>query len=71
LLQALFAKFREHAFAQKVGIALARLDEFDHSPGDRLVGESGMVGKTEGDPRHFECHPDNAPGLGIGPKIVK
>jgi hypothetical protein len=66
-----FAKFLQHAFAQKVGIALARLDKFDHSLGDRLVGEIGMVGKAEGDPRHFECHADNAPSLEIGPKIVK
>jgi hypothetical protein len=66
-----FPKFLQHAFAQKVGIALARLGKLDDTPSEALVGEIGMVGKAEGDPRHFECHADNAPSLGIGSKIVK
>jgi hypothetical protein len=70
-LQPSFAKFLQHAFAQEVGIALAGLGKLDHSLGDHLVGEIGMVAKAESDPRHFECHADNAPGLEIGPKIVK
>jgi hypothetical protein len=65
-----FAKFLQHAFAQKVGIALAGLGKLDDSPSEALVGEIGLVGKAESDPRHLEGDADDPPGLRVGTDVV-
>src|SRR6266516_4078094 len=64
-------KFLQHAFAQKVGIALAGLGKLDDSPSEALVGEIDLVGKAESDPRHLEGDADDPPGLRVGTDVVE
>src|SRR5258706_12922892 len=71
VLERPLAKFLEHAFAQKIGIALASLGKLDDALGDDFVSAIRAFGKTECDPGHFERDPDDAPDFGIGSNIVK
>jgi len=71
VLQLPLAKFLEHAFAQKIGIALASLGKFDDALGNEFVGDDGALGKTECDAGHFECHADDAPDFWVGSSIVE
>src|SRR5215831_9761657 len=64
-LKGLRAKFLQDAFTQKIGIVLAGLGKFDDAPRDDFVGEIAPVRKAKRRANHFECHPHDAPSLGV------
>jgi hypothetical protein len=69
--QALFAKFFQHGFTQKIGIEFAGFCKFDNSLGNHFIGEIASLGKPKSDVCHFECDGHDPPGLGIEAGIVQ
>src|SRR5215510_12061731 len=64
-LWGLRAKFLQDIFTQKIGIVLAGLGKFDDAFRDDFVGEIAPVRKAKRRANHFECHPHDAPSLGV------
>jgi hypothetical protein len=64
-LQALLAKFLQHALAQKIGIALAGFRKLDDPPGEHVIGAIAAIRKPQSYASHLECDAHDSPGLGI------